>query len=161
MNNQRKLLSKAIRESIFRGTLWASVFAAALASGSLYAQDDADAEDEGDETEQLLEDQTVIKNYVEVGFGNVSDSSYRFGRYNGLEEDGFFPVVNVDIFRRGPWDGDDASYWRLTGNELGVETRDLTFEMGRQGAYNFHIGFDEIPNYQYDDSQTIFKGART
>ena len=83
MNNQRKLLSKAIRESIFRGTLWASVFAAALASGSLYAQDDADAEDEGDDTEQLLEDQTVIKNYVEVGFGNVSDSSYRFGRYNG------------------------------------------------------------------------------
>ena len=159
MNIQHKLLSKAIRESIFRGTLWASVFAAALASGSLYAQDADVADDEADESDLLIEEQTVVKNYVEVGIGSVSDPSYRFGRYNGHEDDGLFPVVNIDIYRRGPWDGDDASYWRLTGNELGVETRDIAFEIGRQGSYNFHIGFDEIPNYQYDDSQTIFEGA--
>lgn len=159
MNNQHKLLSKAIRESIFRGTLWASVFAAALASGSLSAQDADVADDEADESDLLIEEQTVVKNYVEVGIGSVSDPSYRFGRYNGHEDDGLFPVVNIDIYRRGPWDGDDASYWRLTGTELGVETRDLAFEMGRQGSYNIRLGFDEIPNYQYDDSQTIFNGA--
>ncbi len=159
MNNQHKLLSKAIRESIFRGTLWASVFAAALASGNLYAQDADEADDEADESDLLVEELTVVKNYVEVGIGNVSNSSYRFGRYNGHEDDGLFPVVNIDIYRRGPWDGDDASYWRLTGSELGVETRDLTFEMGRQGSYNFHVGFDEIPAYQYDDTLTIFEGA--
>jgi MtrB/PioB family decaheme-associated outer membrane protein len=159
MNNQHKLLSKAIRESIFRGTLWASVFAVALASGNLYAQEAAEADDEVDESDLLIEEQTVVKSEIEVGIGNVSDSSYRFGRYNGLEDEGLFPIVNIDIYKRGPWDGDDASYWRLTGNELGVETRDLRFEMGRQGSYNFHIGFDEIPNYQYDDSFTIFEGA--
>jgi MtrB/PioB family decaheme-associated outer membrane protein len=159
MNIQHKLLSKAIRESIFRGTLWASVFAAALASGSLYAQEAVESEDEVDESDLLIEEQTVVKSEIEVGIGNVSDSSYRFGRYNGLEDSGLFPIVNLDIYKRGPWDGDDASYWRLTGNNLGIETRDLTFEMGRQGSYNFYIGFDEIPNYQYDDSFTIFNGA--
>lgn len=159
MNNQHKLLSKAIRESLFRGTLWASVFAAALASGSLSAQDADEADDEADDTSYLLEEQTVVKNYVEIGIGNVSDSSYRFGRYTGLEDEGLFPVVNLDIFRRGPWDGDDTSYWRLTGNNLGIDSRDLTFEAGRQGSWNFHIGFDQIPHYQLDDTQTIFQGA--
>ena len=161
MNIQHKLLSKAIRESIFRGTLWATVVAAALAGGNLYAQDAAEAEEEPDESDLLIEDLTVVKSEIEVGVGNVSDASYRFGRYNGLEDSGLFPIVNVDIYKRGPWDGDDAGYWRLTGNNLGIETRDLSFEMGRQGSYNFYLGFDEIPNYQYDDSLTIFQGAGT
>lgn len=159
MNNQHKLLSQAIRESLFRGTLWASVFAAALASGSLSAQEADEADDEADDTSLLLEEQTVVKNYVEIGVGNVSDSSYRFGRYTGLEDEGLFPVVNLDIFRRGAWDGSDASYWRLTGNNLGIDSRDLSFEAGRQGSWNFHLGFDQIPHYQLDDTQTIFQGA--
>ncbi len=165
MNNQHKLLSKAIRESLFRGNvlfhgaIWASVFAAALASGSLSAQDADEADDEEDESSLLLEEQTVVKNYVEVGIGNVSNPSYRFGRYTGLEDDGLFPVVNLDIYSRGPWDGDDAGYWRLTGRNLGIDSRDILFEAGRQGAWNFHIGFDQIPHYQLDDTQTIFNGA--
>jgi MtrB/PioB family decaheme-associated outer membrane protein len=159
MNNQHKLLSKAIRESLFRGTLWATVFAAALASGNLSAQEADEADDEADDSSWLLEEQTVVKNYVEIGLGNVSDSSARFGRFTGLDEDGLFPVVNLDIFRRGPWDGDDAGYWRLTGRNLGIDSRDLLLEAGRQGSWNFHIGFDQIPHYQTDDTLTIFQGA--
>jgi len=156
MNIQRKLLSQAIRESIFRGTLWATVFAAAL-SGNLYAQGD----DEADDSDQLVEELTVVKSEIEIGVGNVSESSFRFGRYNGLQEQGLFPVVNIDIYKRGPWDGNDASYWRLTGRNLGIESRDLNFEFGRQGSFNFHLGFDEIPHYQLDDAQTFFVGAGT
>jgi MtrB/PioB family decaheme-associated outer membrane protein len=159
MNTERNLLSQAIRDVLRRGTLIASIFAAALASSGIHAQD---SDDEGDEvdTEQLLEDQTVIKSEIEIGIGHVSDSSWRFGRYTGLEDDGLFPVVNIDIYKRGgPWDGDDASYWRLTGRNLGIESRDLTFEFGKQGSYNFHLGFDEIPHYQLQDAQTFFAGA--
>ncbi|MCP5474814.1 MAG: MtrB/PioB family decaheme-associated outer membrane protein [Rhodanobacteraceae bacterium] len=159
MNTERNLLSKAIRDVLRRGTLIASLFAAALASSGIHAQD-SDDEGDGVDTEQLLEDQTVIKSEIEIGVGNVSDSSWRFGRYTGLEDDGLFPVVNIDIYKRGgPWDGDNASYWRLTGRNLGIESRDLMFEFGKQGSYNFHLGFDEIPHYQLQDSQTFFAGA--
>ena len=159
MNIQHKLLSKAIREVLSRGTLWAAILAAALASGSLCAQEADEADDEADDTDLMLEEQTVVKNYVEIGLGNVSDSSYRFGRYTGMEDEGLFPVVNVDIFRRGPWDSDDAGYWRVTGRNLGLDSRDLLVEAGRQGAWNFHIGFDQIPHYQTEDTQTVFQGA--
>ena len=159
MNIQHNPLSKAIRESLFRGTLWASMLALALASANLSAQEADDADEESDDVEWALEEQTVVKNYVEVGVGNVSDSSYRFGRFTGLEDEGLFPIVNVDIFRRGPWDGADASYWRVTGRNLGIESGELLVEAGRQGGWNFHIGFDQIPHFQQDDTQTIFQGA--
>lgn len=161
MNIQRTMLTQAIADILSRGTLMATVFAAAIASGNLYAQDDADEADDSEDTSGLLEDQTVIKSEIEVGFVDVSNPSYRYGRYNGLEDEGLFPVVNIDIFKRGPWDGDDATWWRLTGRNLGIESRDLQFEFGKQGSYAFHVGFDEIPHYQYNDGQTIFDGAGT
>lgn len=156
MNIQHKLLTRAIRESLLRGMLWASVFAAALASGPTFAQEEADEEDE---SEALLEEQTVIKSEVEIGVGNVSDSSWRFGRYTGLEDEGLFPIVNLDIYKRAEWDSGDGSYWRLTGRNLGIESRDLAFEFGDQGRYDIRLGFDEIPHYQYEDGRTIFEGA--
>lgn len=161
MNIQRTMLNKAIADILSRGTLMATVFAAAIASGNLYAQDDGDEADDSADTAGLLEDQTVVKSEIEVGFGDVSSPSYLYGRYTGLKDDGLFPVVNIDIFKRGPWDGDDATWWRLSGRNLGIESRDLQFEFGKQGSFAFHVGFDEIPHYQYNDGQTIFDGSGT
>ncbi|MFO1495394.1 MAG: MtrB/PioB family decaheme-associated outer membrane protein [Lysobacterales bacterium] len=160
MNIQRKMLSQAIRDHLVRGSLWATVLAVAISGSGVQAQDDfaLDGEDQApaQNLEELLEEQTVVKSEIEVGFGDVSDPSYRFGRYTGLEDEGLFPIVNLDIYKRGAWDGDDAGYWRLSGRNLGIESRELSFEFGQQGRYDFHIGFDEIPHYQLDDAQTIF-----
>lgn len=153
MNIQHKLLTRAIRESLLRGMLWATVISAALAGGSLCAAEEAD------ESELRLEEQTVIKSEVEVGIGHVSDASWRFGRYTGLKDDGLFPIVNLDIYKRADWNSGDGSYWRLSGRNLGIESRELALEFGNQGKYDIRLGFDEIPHYQYNDGQTIFQGA--
>ena len=55
MNIQHNPLSKAIRESLFRGTLWASMLALALASANLSAQEADDADEESDDVEWALE----------------------------------------------------------------------------------------------------------
>lgn len=165
MNMQHKLLSQAIRttlKSSLHATFWASVLVLGLAGSNAFAQDASDDDADDEEAIEITEEFTelaTVSNEIEVGFGDVSDASYRFGRYTGLQGDGLFPVVNLDIYQRGPWDGDDASYWRLSGRNLGIESRELSFEMGRQGSYSFHIGFDEIPHYQLGDAQTIFNGA--
>jgi MtrB/PioB family decaheme-associated outer membrane protein len=158
MNTKRTTLSNAIRAGLIARSIAASMLAATLASGSALAQDEFSLE--GDEpaknTEALYEEQTEIKSWIEAGLGYVSDDSFRFGRYTGLEEDGVFGVLNFDIFKRGAWDSDDATYWRFEGDNLGLDSRTARFEYGRQGQFSAFIGYDQTPHYQSETTQTIF-----
>lgn len=161
MNIERKPLFRAIRVALLQGALWASIGALAL-GGSAFAQDDfslGEEETPAVDYAALRAEQTTVKSEIEIGFGDVSESSYRFGRYNGLDDDGLFPIVNLDIYKRPAWDSGDDFWWRLSGRNLGLDSRDLSFAAGRQGHYEFRLGFDEIPHNQFDDGFTIFDGA--
>ena len=57
----------------------------------------------------LAADDWVTQGEVEAGAGYVFDDEYRFGRYNGLTDDGAVAVINADIQRRR----DDGAYQRL------------------------------------------------
>lgn len=161
MNIERKPLFRAIRVALLQGALWASVGVLAL-GGSAFAQDDfslGEEETPAVDFAALRAEQTTVKSEIEIGFGDVSESSYRFGRYNGLDDDGLFPIVNIDIYKRPAWDSGDDFWWRLSGRNLGLDSRDLSFAAGRQGHYEIRLGFDEIPHNQFDDGFTIFDGA--
>ena len=56
---------------------------------------------------------TVPKSSLELGIGNVSSASYKFGEYNGLEKQGVFGVGSLDLLGGGRYDSDDATRWRL------------------------------------------------
>ena len=104
-------------------------------------------------------DLKVQRNWVEIGVGYVSDSSFKFGKYTGLENEGLYGVLSFDVGGRAPWDGEIASWWRATGSDLGLNSRELGVEGGVQGKYRVYASYDEIPTYRSDSASTIYNGA--
>jgi len=45
---------------------------------------------------------------IEAGVGYVTDSSYKFGQYNGLFDKGAYGIFNFDIRNSIPYDTDSA-----------------------------------------------------
>lgn len=158
MKIERNPLSQAIRAQLALPLMHASLLALALAATPALAQDEfsLEGEEPPKDTAELLREQTEVSSTVEVGLGFLSDDSFRFGRYTGLTDDGVYGVLGFDIFQRGAWDGDDATYWRLQGENLGLDSREAYFEYGQQGRFAFHLGFDQIPHNQIDTARTIF-----
>ncbi|MHB1272598.1 MAG: MtrB/PioB family decaheme-associated outer membrane protein [Rhodanobacter sp.] len=96
---------------------------------------------------------------IEVGAAYTSKDSYRFGRYTGLNKQGTTPILNLDVFHRGPYDGNDASYFSIKSVNLGLDSRQTTIEFGTQGKYGIRFDHDEIPLFRSDSTRTIFDGA--
>lgn len=92
---------------------------------------------------------------VEVGARHVSEDSFAFGRYTGLDEEGLYAIGNVHMhFTPGRTD-----YFHLIGRELGTDARSLLLEYGTQGRYDTFLQYDSLPNLRTDTAQTPFVGA--
>ena len=96
---------------------------------------------------------------VEVGVGDVSTGSFKAGEYNGLEKKGAFLVGNVDLHGGAPYDSGKGLRWRITGTDLGLETRSVTAEIGVQGRFRLNFGYDELLRNRSDSYQTPYNGA--
>ena len=88
----------------------------ALAAPGVVAQDEEDSfslDDDAALAEEPVKepdpDLKVQRNWIEIGAGYVSDSSFKFGKYTGLEEEGVYGVLSFDVGGRSPWDGEVAS----------------------------------------------------
>jgi MtrB/PioB family decaheme-associated outer membrane protein len=93
--------------------------------------------------------------WVDYGLGYVSDSSYGFGRYNGLEDEGLYPVLSFETeLRPGRRD-----YLRARGSNLGVDARSLSVRYGRQGLFSTFLRYDQLPHLRTDSAVTPFAGA--
>ena len=93
---------------------------------------------------------------VEVGIGNVSDHSAKFGEYNGLYDKGAYAIGNFDL-KGGAGDA-SAFRWRITGKDIGLENRNLGAEVGEQGRYRVSYGYDELKRDFADDFKTFYNG---
>jgi MtrB/PioB family decaheme-associated outer membrane protein len=73
---------------------------------------------------------------VEAGIGVVSGESRRFGQFSGLNSDGAYGLLNLDLINR-----DDATgtWLKLKGSDLGNENRELRFEHERQGDWSYFL----------------------
>lgn len=92
---------------------------------------------------------------VEVGAGAVSDDSARFGDFTGLQRKGAFVVLGGNARYRG----DNGVYGTLEASELGLDSRALAFDGGREGLYTLKLGYAEIPRHQNDGAMTPFLGT--
>lgn len=108
---------------------------------------------------ETIRELTEVRSEIEFGLGHVSDSSFKFGKYTGLEQEGVFGVLDLDIHKRGPYDGDSAQYFRVIGSNLGLTSRDARVEYGEQGDYKVFLEYDQLPTFRSDSAQTIFNGA--
>ncbi len=120
-----------------------------------FAADDAADKKPSEAVRELTE----VHSEIEVGIGYVSDDSFKFGKYNGLQKQGAFGVLDLDLRGRGSYDGDSAKYWHLTGTDLGLDSRSLSYEQGEQGNYRLFLDYDQLPTFRSDSAKTIFNGA--
>ncbi len=92
---------------------------------------------------------------VEIGLGQVSDSSFKFGEYNGLYQDGAFVIGNASLRYRG----EDAAYLDLQARDLGLDSRSLDVGAGRQGRYKLQLNYNEISHAISDSARTPYLGT--
>ena len=105
-----------------------------------------------------LTDLTRPKSTIEAGVGGVSDSNWKFGQYNGLNNSGAFGIGNFDIQGGGAYNSNDATRWRVTGSNIGLENRNFTGEYKDQGKFKLNFGYDELPMYRNNSYQTPYQG---
>ncbi len=91
---------------------------------------------------------------LEGGVGYVSDNSFKFGEYNGLNDKGAYPIGNATARYRD----ENADYLNLRVRDLGLDTRSVGMEGGRQGSYKLFLNYDEIPHYISDSARTPYRG---
>ena len=92
---------------------------------------------------------------VDVGLADVSSASSKFGDYTGLQRQGVSAVVDGSVSRRG----DDGYYADLSGADLGLDSRRVSGQAGREGLYSLRIGYTEIPRHLTEGASTPFLGS--
>ena len=96
-----------------------------------------------------------ISGTVEAGVGSVSRDSAKFGEYNGLNEKGGF-LIGDGVARSRSKDG---TYWDANVSNLGLDSRAVDVEGGKQGKYKLLLNYDEIPHNVSDSAKTPFLGS--
>ena len=92
---------------------------------------------------------------VDVGAGYVSQDSPKFGDYTGLDRKGAYAVLDGTASRRG----DDGYFADLTAADLGLDSRRIFGQAGREGLYSLRIGYAEIPRHLTEGAATPFLGS--
>ncbi|HET9485422.1 MAG TPA: MtrB/PioB family decaheme-associated outer membrane protein [Xanthomonadales bacterium] len=159
-----KTVSIRKQDRPLRARVLCAAIVAALAAAPAAAQEDEFSlgdepvaeEQDAEALEAKRRALTETRNWVEIGAGWVSDDSFRFGKYNGLEDEGLFPILDFELGRRGAWDSDDTSYWRVAGSDVGLSTRELEYEAGAQGRWSVRAAYDEMQVNRTGDIHTIF-----
>lgn len=92
---------------------------------------------------------------IEVGAGNVSERSAKFGDFSGLEDKGAYFIGEVTSRYRGA----NGIYWNVRASDIGLDSRSASLEGGRQGSYRLVLDSDSIPRSYADTAQTPFLGS--
>lgn len=93
--------------------------------------------------------------FVEGGLGYLSTDSFKFGEYTGLTDEGLYLIGEASLRSRG----EEASYLDLEATRLGLDSRALRLEGGRQGKYDLSLEYREITHFISDSARTPFGGS--
>jgi MtrB/PioB family decaheme-associated outer membrane protein len=97
-----------------------------------------------------------INTSLEGGVGYVSEDSFKFGEYTGLNEKGPYVIGNVESRYRNI---ENANYWDFTAYDIGLDSRSLELKGGKQGKYKLSFSYNELPHYLSDTAKTPFVGS--
>ena len=134
------------------GPLLLTVVPATLLTTPAHAADDPGVD-------PAVAELTLPRSTVDLGAGYVSQSSYKFGQYNGLAREGDFAIGDLDLQGGGSYDSDSLLRWRLLGTDLGLDTRSGEFDLREQGIFKFNLGYDDIRDNISDTYQTPYQGV--
>ena len=92
---------------------------------------------------------------VTVGLGAVSDDSLNFGDWRGLPRKRAHLVLGGELSYRNA----GGTYADLMADELGLDTRRVAAQSGREGLYSLDFGFASIPRHFAEGARTPFLGS--
>jgi MtrB/PioB family decaheme-associated outer membrane protein len=125
-----------MRKTTYRHFNLAPVAAAALLSlGNAYAQ-----------VSPEVTEQTTPESTMSVGISSINNArdAARFGQYTGYNKQGAL-LLDIELVKRDDLEG---LWTTLTGRNLGVESRELSFSRQKQGDWRY--GFDYNETVRYD-----------
>lgn len=93
---------------------------------------------------------------LEGGFGYVSQGSFKFGEYNGLQEQGGFFRGNILSRYRNV---ENARFWDIEAHNIGLSTASMKLQGGQQGRYRVSFYYDKLPHHISDTSRTPYDGV--
>jgi MtrB/PioB family decaheme-associated outer membrane protein len=125
-------------------------------TNNAFAQESLNQEDSSGVVPQEFLSEPVYSD-IELGIGYVSNDAYYFGRYNGLQTEGPYLVGDIDAREFD----EDGRFWSIRGTNLGLESRYLRLEGGKQGSHKFFLEWSELPNYRNNTGFTPFNGDGT
>ena len=91
---------------------------------------------------------------LEAGLGNVSNDSFKHGKYTGLDQQGMYLVGN------GSYDYKDSQsrYLNLDVTDAGLDSRQVEIEGGKQGDYDLRLQYSMLPGLNIDTARTPYRG---
>ncbi|KPJ89166.1 MAG: hypothetical protein AMJ53_16000 [Gammaproteobacteria bacterium SG8_11] len=99
-------------------------------------------------------DERKVEADVEGGLGYVTNDSYKFGDYTGLNEKGAYILADADASGRY----ENGTYFDLDARNLGLDSRFIGIEGGKQGRAQFDISYDQLPKLNSDTARTPYTG---
>lgn len=94
--------------------------------------------------------------WIEPRLGYLTNASFHFGDYTGLDDDGLL----LDL--GGGWryrNAESADAWDLSVERAGLDSRAFALRGGRQGTYRITLGYDELPHRVDARTRTVFSGT--
>lgn len=90
--------------------------------------------------------------FIEAGVIQVTDDNYKFGRHNGLDEEGSYLLLN------GAWQNilEDGRRIDINLKNGGQDNRQAHATYSRQGSYSISAAYEAIPQAGYRGARTPF-----
>ena len=92
---------------------------------------------------------------ADIGGAYVDESSAKFGDYTGLDDEGGYVLADAE----GRYASESGYTLNYELTDLGLDSRAIRLEGGRQGAYDFGLFYDRVPHYIWDTTQTPFRNV--
>jgi len=140
----------------FKTILTVTLITALASPLGAWAQDkDKDAAKKPDKKKAALSSE--VQNVATLGFYYLDHDAYRYGKYSGLTDKGFYLIADFMLDKRPDPDTSETVRWSLQGWRLGLESRRLKFDYNDQGTQRFGFDYREIPNNRFDDGQIPYR----
>jgi len=103
---------------------------------------------------------TQPTSFIEAGAAHVSESSAKFGEYNGLNKAGEFFAGNFLVRGGSVYDESDGiRRWSLVGTDLGTTSREFGASVADQGVWAANVRVDDLYHAITDTFDTPYRGA--
>ncbi len=102
-------------------------------------------------------------NTVEIGVGDTTKDSAKFGEYNGLNKKGANLIGNFRVRGGDAYNsydgGDGINRWELKGTDVGTTSREVGGTYSKQGQWDFGLKYDELRHNISNTYQTPLLGS--